>query len=236
MGSDSLFTKCKTCGKDVSTSAKACPQCGAKLKKLSVVHWIGIVFSGLIIIGILNSPDNHSLPNPSGSSVTSSKTTAQSLKSQMPEEQLRFVQTVAEHAVVYSGAKNELQQSAMRNQRKIDVSSSLGGYSVSSWVGTINQLETNSEGKAILSVRISPEIEIKTWNNALSDIASNTLIEKGTPVFNSLFDLSNGQRVKFSGKFFPSETDFFEETSITIDGSMRNPEFLFQFKSVTPIN
>jgi hypothetical protein len=85
-------------------------------------------------------------------------------------------------------------------------------------------------------VRISPDIEIKTWNNALSDIASNTLIEKGTPVFNRLFDLSNGQRVRFSGAFLPSDSDFIKETSMTIDGSMRNPEFLFKFKSVSPIN
>lgn len=154
----------------------------------------------------------------------------------MPEDQLRFIGVVTEYVSGFKAAKNELQQSAMRDQRKEGILSTLGGYSVSSWVGTINQLETNTEGKAILSVRISPDIEIKTWNNALSDMASNTLIEKGTPVFSSLFNLSSGQRVKFSGSFFPSETDFIEETSMTIDGSMRDPEFLFRFKSVTPIN
>jgi hypothetical protein len=113
----------------------------------------------------------------------------------------------------------------MRDQRKISLSALLNKYSVKSWVGTINRLETNNEGKGILSVRISPNIEIKTWNNALSDMGSNTLIEKESPVFMNLFDLSNGQKVKFSGNFIPSETDFIEETSITIDGSMMNPEF-----------
>ena len=105
----------------------------------------------------------------------------------MPEDQLRFIGVVTEYVSGFKAAKNELQQSAMRDQRKEGILSALGGYSVSSWVGTINQLETNTEGKAILSVRISPDIEIKTWNNALSDMASNTLIEKGTPVFSSLF-------------------------------------------------
>ena len=232
MGSDSLFTKCKTCGKEISKSAKACPQCGAKQKKLSVVHWIGIAFLGLIIIGVANSPDDKTSPNESSSSTSTSKTKAQHLEPQMPDQQLRFVQAVTKHATGFRGAKNELQQSVIRDQRKIAVSSTLSGYSVSSWVGTINQLETNTEGKAILSVRISPDIEIKTWNNALSDIASNTLIEKGSSVFDSLFDLSSGQRVKFSGSFFPSESDFIKETSMTINGSMRNPEFLFKFKSI----
>ncbi len=236
MGSESMFTKCKTCGKDISKSAKACPQCGAKQKKLSVIHWIGIGFLGLIIIGIINSPKNKTQSTEPNAIASISPAKAKSIESQMPEEQIRFVRNVSEYATSFRGVKNELQQSAMRDQRRAAISTFLGGYSVNSWVGTINQLETNTEGKAILSVRISPNIEIKTWNNALSDVASNTLIEKGTPVYNNLFSLSKGQRVMFSGTFFPSESDFIKETSMTIDGSMRNPEFLFKFKSVTPIN
>lgn len=236
MGSESLFTKCKTCGNGISKSAKVCPQCGSKQKKLSVVHWIGTVFLGLILIGVINSPDNKATSNDSNSNTAIFQTKARSLETQMPEGQLRFIQAVTEYATEFRGAKNELQQSATRDKRKKFISSSLNDYSVNSWIGTINQLKTNTEGKAVLSVRISPDIEIKTWNNALSDMAYNTLIEKGTPVFNSLFDLSNGQRVKFSGSFVPSEDDFIKETSLTIDGSMRKPEFLFKFKSVKPIN
>ena len=236
MGSDSLFTKCKTCNKEISKSAKTCPQCGAIHKKLSIVHWIGIVFFGLIIVGIVNSPDDKTSSSESSSNTTSLKTRAQSLETQMPEDQRIFVLAITEYATGFRKVKNELQQSTLRDQRKMAISCSLGSYSVNSWVGTINQLKTNTDGKAILSVVISPNIEIKTWNNALSDFASNTLIEKGTPVFNSLFDLSNGQRVRFSGAFFPSDVDFIEETSLTIDGSMKNPEFLFKFQTVTPIN
>lgn len=236
MGSESLFTKCKTCSKEISKSAKSCPQCGAKQKKLSLIHWIGIVLLGLIIIVVINAPENKNLPSESNAQTPNPQTKNQSLESLMPEDQLRFIGVVTEYVSGFKTAKNELQQSAMRDQRKGEILSTLGSYSVSSWVGTINQLETNTEGKAILSVRISPDIEIKTWNNALSDMASNTLIEKGTPVFSSLFNLSSGQSVKFSGSFFPSETDSIQETSMTIDGSMSNPEFLFKFKFVTPIN
>ncbi len=68
MGSESLFIKCKTCGKDISKAAKACPQCGSKQKKLSLIHWIGIGFLGLIIIGIINSPENNNKSKSSSSS------------------------------------------------------------------------------------------------------------------------------------------------------------------------
>lgn len=232
MTSENLFTKCKTCGKLISKSAGACPQCGAKQKRLSIIHWIGIGFIGLIVIGIFNTPDKatQSIDDQTESSVLAKVNTP--LDPIIPTEQAHFIKVVSEYARGFKGVKNELQQSAMRDQRKEALSGSLNDYSVTSWIGTINQLETNTEGKAILSVRISPDIEIKTWNNAFSDIASNTLIEKGSSLYGRLFDLSVGQKIEFSGDFFPSETDFVEETSMTIDGSMRNPEFLLKFKSV----
>ena len=68
MGSESVFTKCKACGKYVSATSKTCTQCGAELKKLSVIHWIGIVALGLIIIILLNSPDEDSTTNSAPSS------------------------------------------------------------------------------------------------------------------------------------------------------------------------
>lgn len=235
MGSDSLFKECKTCGKLVSKSAKLCSECGSKTKKVGIIHWVGIAFSGFVVISMIgNSGDNDS-SNQADINESNTQKKEQPPKLLMPEDQARFIQIVTDYITKFGEVKNELQQSAAKDQRKVALSSSLSGYSIKSWTGTINQLETNTEGKAVLSVRVSPKIEIKTWNNALSDIASNTLIDKGTPVFNSLFDLTAGQRVSFSGSFHPSDSDFIKETSMTIDGSMLNPEFLFKFKTVTPI-
>ena len=236
MSSDSLFVTCKTCGKDISKNAKSCPHCGEKQKKLSIFHWVGIVLVTLFVIGLINSPD---LPNEPKSSSTAAQASAESPKQvevAIPSDQKQFINTIDRYINDFPAAKNELQQSALRDQRKNELATLMHGRSVSSWVGTISQLETNTEGKAILSIRVSPDIEIKTWNNAFSDIFSNTLITKGTALYSSLFNLSRGQKVQFSGSFFSSETDYIEETSITIQGSMRNPEFLFKFKSVKPLN
>lgn len=65
------LVKCKECGSEVSTSAKACPKCGAKPpKKTSRVTW---VFLGLLVfvvgLGALNGPSG------SGSATTSAGTT-----------------------------------------------------------------------------------------------------------------------------------------------------------------
>ncbi len=45
--------KCKTCGADVASNAKACPNCGAKVKKVSVIGIIALVFIGIVLISII---------------------------------------------------------------------------------------------------------------------------------------------------------------------------------------
>ena len=185
----------------------------------------------LIVIGAINSPDEDSQKAQENSvKKVLSESEINTTKVLKPENEIRFIGVVEKYAKSFRTTKNELQQSTLRDHRKQELSKI--NTKVVSWVGTINQLSTNSEGKAILSVRISPYTEIKTWNNALSDIMANTLIEKGTSLYKVLTTLSTGQKVKFSGSFFPSADDFIEETSMTIQGSMQNPEFLFKFESI----
>lgn len=236
MGSENLFVKCKTCGKEVSKTAKSCPQCGEKLEKLSVIHWIGIVLLSLFVVGLTNAPDKNEQSGSSEPVANVATKTKPQPEVAMPADETQFISTVEKYIGGFREAKNELQQSALRDQRKNEIAKTIGGRSVSSWVGTIDQLKTNTEGKAILSIRISPDIEIKTWNNALSDMEASTLISKGTSLYSELFELSRGQQVEFSGSFFGSQIDYVEETSMTIRGSMRSPEFLFKFKSVKPLN
>jgi len=56
MSCESLFTQCKNCNKSVSKSEMKCPDCGKRIKKLSVIHWVGICFLAFIFIGVINSP------------------------------------------------------------------------------------------------------------------------------------------------------------------------------------
>lgn len=56
MSSESLFTQCKGCNKSVSKSTKKCPECGKRISKLSVIHWVGICFLAFIVIGVMNAP------------------------------------------------------------------------------------------------------------------------------------------------------------------------------------
>ena len=193
--------------------------------------FFSIAFALFVISGVVaNSLDTGD--NRSYSTAISSKSLGTPLDSQKPNNEVEFINVVKKYVNKFDKSKNELQQSLLRDERKQELFNLITSKYVESWIGVINQLSTNSEGKAILSIRISPNIEIKTWNNALSDIMANTLIDKGTLLYKTLTPLSTGQKVKFSGSFFPSRDDYIKETSMTIQGSMTNPEFLFKFESV----
>lgn len=44
------LVKCKECGSEVSTEAKACPKCGAKPpKKVGLLGWIAVLFVGVVV-------------------------------------------------------------------------------------------------------------------------------------------------------------------------------------------
>lgn len=55
MSSESLFTKCNGCKKDISKSAEKCPHCGKRQLGASKLGWIGIAIVSLIIVSALSS-------------------------------------------------------------------------------------------------------------------------------------------------------------------------------------
>jgi hypothetical protein len=60
MMSESLFSKCKSCGVRFSKSVRVCPQCGTK-RKVKIVYWIGGVCLLLIILSSNNRSENGSI-------------------------------------------------------------------------------------------------------------------------------------------------------------------------------
>lgn len=236
MGSKSLFVKCKTCGTEIAKNAKSCPKCGAKNKKGFLLKII-LGFIGFIILVVIFAPSEDEKPTNAARTTQPEKQTVSQVASVVkPKEQLSFEKIVNEFIVLYKKADNELKKSAIRTDRKNKLKNSEISHKITNWIGTLVDLSTNSDGKAYITVRILPDIEIKTWNNALSDIADNTLIEQSSELYNKLMNMKKGQRVKFSGMFVLSGDDFFKETSMTESGAMESPEFLFKFSDVQPEN
>ena len=70
------LVKCKECGEQVSTSAKSCPKCGAKVpKRTSAVTWVALVFVLLVAYEIAQNsgqtPSSGNSPQPRPASESS---------------------------------------------------------------------------------------------------------------------------------------------------------------------
>ncbi|OWV85774.1 hypothetical protein [Rhizobium sp. R693] len=201
-----------------------------------MIKWIGGGVAVVVILAGIAGQDKSTQDKTGAASQTPLASVAPGGTEQpsLPEQQSRLLAVTAEYSDRFASASNELQQSVLRDERRSALVKALGSQrSVAGWRGKITRLETNTEGKAILSVRLSPNTDIGTWNNALSDIMDGTLIEKGTPLYTALLTMSVGDAVTVSGSFLPSDEDGMKETSLTIRGAMSDPEFLFHFNDIS---
>lgn len=58
----SKLTNCRDCGHQISKKASACPNCGAKVKRTSLLTWFALIFIGFIVLsavmaGMSDNPD-----------------------------------------------------------------------------------------------------------------------------------------------------------------------------------
>ncbi len=244
---------CPECRNLVSTQASACPHCGnpmqpvspigstnvlspmVKSKRERVPFWkimLGVLllfFLAFLIRLATSGGSGGGIVQPSASNQQSA--TAEQAR---PAEEASFVSTVDSFVTRYGDAGNEFQKSAVRRQRAAALSSALAGRSIENWVGRIIGMQTNSDGNGILALELegNPPIKVKTWNNGLSDIEDNTLIPHGSALYNQIANLTQGERVFFSGRFLSGDLDYLKEASLTEEGAMTAPEFLFVFSNV----
>ena len=145
-----------------------------------------------------------------------------------------------QYAQEFDRAQNELQESvSRRNRRNAIAALNMGDY-VENWVGTIDSLATNTDGTAYIKIRLSPYLNVKTLNSGFFDIPYDTLIEMNSELYQVLYNLKKGQRVRFSGSLFRdyigsgADDDFYQEMSVTIRGAMKDSDFLMRFTDIKP--
>lgn len=130
-------------------------------------------------------------------------------------------------------AENDMQVGGVKARRDKQLCQVIRSLSVSDWHGEIESIDSNSDGKGVLAVRIGPGVLVKTWNNELSDMGSNTLIEPGSTVFETASRMKRKQRVIFSGNFFSGQEEgCLNESSLTLRGKVKEPEFIFRFTEI----
>ena len=115
----------------------------------------------------------------------------------MPSDEYGLIAAVERARSAYKVAANDMVRGARGQRELARFCAVLKGLGAVNWVGKISTLSSNSEGKGVLEIEIANDIHIKTWNNALSDISDQTLIDPGSTLFAKISALKVGQKVVF---------------------------------------
>jgi aspartyl protease family protein len=152
---------------------------------------------------------------------------------QGPSDETRFTSAVVSARTSYERAPNELAAGGIRSGRQQAICNIVLNQSASDWVGKITKLTSNGDGKGVISIALAPNVQVSTWNNSLSDMRDDTLIDPTSSLFKALATMKVGDPVQFSGRFSSSGTDCVGEQSVTLQGSMTDPAFTMRFSSIT---
>ena len=152
-----------------------------------------------------------------------------------PEQQEDFIETVESFYEPYQEAENELQASGQRPKRSEALAALLPNRSVQGWTGTLESLDTDSDGDAYITIRPdgTESITIATWHNSLADVGTDSLIPSGSALYTELAEMSAGDPVVFSGTFVAGDQDHIAEANVTEAESMTEPRFVMVFSDVT---
>jgi len=207
-----------------------------KKEKTKMALWkkiaIGVV-SLAVIAAIFGKSDDDS--SSSKSSTAKSSTAKSSIT--IPPNQQKFIDVVESFEQPYRDAgDNQLKQSRERKNRKKKIKETLKKLSFNNWIAKVDNIATTGDGDGYISLDLyKSDFQISTSNNALSDYCCDggTLIKDGTKVYDQMIELKDGDLVSVSGSFFQADDDYIHEQSVTIDGSMTDPEFTIKISSIS---
>jgi hypothetical protein len=149
-----------------------------------------------------------------------------------PATEATFVQTIITAAKDYESASTDLQRSQVLANRDAALCAAVSGNHADNWVGKIHNIGANGDGYAYVEIEISPTIAVQTWNNAFSDVGSDTLIHQDAPFFQTLVPMKVGQKVTFSGDFLSSSSSCLDKENLTETFYAADPNFIFRFSNV----
>jgi hypothetical protein len=172
-------------------------------------------------------------PNPEAPAAAQAISAQVTSVSRASSSEETFISAVTESRDAYRAAQNDMAKGGTRSARKAAICAAMSSLSVKGWTGKISELSSNGDGKGVVGITIADGVQIKTWNNSLSDIEDYTLINPTTGLFRRLSAMKVGDNVSFSGSFVVNEIDCVKEASFTLSGSMLEPEFIFRFSDIT---
>jgi len=152
-----------------------------------------------------------------------------------PDIQKAFISIVTTAQKKSQEVKNDMQLGGVKASRDTELCNLLEDKSVVGWIGKVVQVSSNGDGKGVFGVEVAKNVAIRTANNSFSDIGDHTLIDPSSQLFADASALKPGDMVSFSGRFIVDREECLREISVTLDGSVKEPDFMFRFNEVGKI-
>ena len=174
-------------------------------------------------------------PQSSQSTAPSPQAPAAAPPEAMPAAERAVIDAVEQARQDYASGANDMQKGASRPTRARSICAAIPDRRAAQWVGNVSEISSNGEGSGVLNIVVAPNVQVKTWNNALSDSFDNTLIDPSSDLYRQALTLKVGQAVRFSGQFVSGPVDCIREASLTLYGSVSEPDFIIRFSEVSPL-
>lgn len=174
----------------------------------------------------------------------------------VPDQETRFVAINSEFRERYKGSQNDLLKSTLVQERGKKLQAFSQGGSVSNWVGKVYKVDRVSGHWASLSVEVGDEIRIGSGGlldnpdlmvDGILNQTAETLgsSERTKPESGSFIDISSdlgqtllglefGQRIVFSGHFYPTDGGGLVDTNLLEENSIASPLYKFKFERIVP--
>jgi hypothetical protein len=133
----------------------------------------------------------------------------------------------------HAAGANTMKLAHLRWDRRKALLRAVPGGRFTSWLGTVADLHKGFEGKAALRIDLPCRGAIGTWGSFFSDLFDKTQIPRGSELYTTLTRVKRGSPVTVSGRFVLAREDGFREASLDEQASMRHPEFIVHFDSIT---
>jgi len=195
--------------------------------------WVIAIFVVLVIVANVRDKKSTKSNNLHAAESNTNPTTSYSI----PEQEELFISIISKAQSDARSAKNDMVKGGIKARRNKSLCSNISSSKIDNWIGSVASIDSNSDGKGVLKIRLSDGLYFTTWNNELSDSLGSygTLIDPSSELFMQASSLSRRDKVKFSGNLFYSQDDCFDEQSITLDGKLNEPEYTFKFTAIEKI-
>src|SRR5208337_4124806 len=169
--------------------------------KRGVLIGVVVTFAAILLVfAIWSSP-----PDRSATTSTVGQYESQQIGSYIPQPQKSFTSMIESFIPSFNNANTEVRKTNIRFERKdaiVQYFSRSGSLRFQGWVGEVQRLTTESDGKAHVSIKLKgSETVIENWNNSFSDSSSDTMISRSDALYPSLMDIKDGDEVTVSGTF-----------------------------------